>query len=115
MTDDTGLPLPSQRCVACEGGTPPLPKDQAQELYAQLPSGWTLGGLVIEKTFTFPTFPEAIAFVDRVAELAESEGHHPDLDIRYRRVTVHLTTHAIKGLSRNDFILAAKIEALRSH
>lgn len=105
-------PLTSQRCIPCEAGTPPLSSDRAKALYAELPPGWALTETSLQKRFTFKTFPEAIAFVNRIAELAEREGHHPDLDIRYRRVTITLTTHAIKGLSPNDFILAAKIEPL---
>ncbi|MBI4032383.1 4a-hydroxytetrahydrobiopterin dehydratase [Candidatus Berkelbacteria bacterium] len=107
-------PLTARRCVPCEGGTRPLGKDKAAELHTQLPSGWALGKTALTKTFSFPTFIDAIGFVDRVATLAEAEGHHPDIDIRYRKVTLTLTTHAIKGLSDNDFILAAKIEAVSS-
>lgn len=106
------LPLTAQRCVPCEGGTPPLTADRAKTLHAELPSGWILSDTSLVKRFTFSSFRDAIAFVQHAADLAESEGHHPNLNIEYRTVTVTLTTHAIHGLSDNDFILAAKLEPL---
>lgn len=106
------VPLTAQRCVPCEGGTPPLTNEKAQALHAELPDGWILSDTSLVKTFQFKSFPAAITFVDAVAKIAESEGHHPDIDIRYRKVTLTLTTHAVKGLSDNDFILAAKTEQI---
>ncbi len=106
-------PLTQKFCVACAGGTPPLPADQAQALLAEVP-GWTLADQTLSRTFRFKTFPAAMAFVNRVAALAEAEGHHPDFHISWTRVRLDLTTHAIKGLSENDFILAAKISEVRS-
>ncbi len=106
--------LTSRRCVPCERGTPPLTGEEAARLLPQVP-GWSLAetGTAILRTFTCKDFKEAISFVQAVAELAESEGHHPDIAIHYRRVALTLTTHAIHGLSENDFILAAKISELR--
>lgn len=72
----------------------------------------TSGGKAISKKFSFKNFKEAMVFVNKIAEIAESEGHHPDIEIMYNKVKVFLTTHAIKGLSTNDFILASKIELL---
>jgi len=79
-------------------------------------AGWSLvePGTAIARTFVFQDFKNAIHFVQALAELAETEGHHPDIAIHYRRVLLTLTTHAIHGLSENDFILAAKINQLRT-
>ena len=98
-------------CVACEGGTPPMPLEQAQEMLAEVP-GWALEENTLVRKFRLKNFKEAMAFVNRVADLAEAEGHHPDIHISWNRVRLELTTHAIKGLSENDFIMAAKINAL---
>ncbi len=92
------------------GGMPPLPEDRIAELLATLP-GWERSGDEIVKTFELPSFPEAIAFVTRIADRAEAADHHPDLDIRYRKVRVALSTHDAGGLTDKDFDLAAEIEA----
>lgn len=104
-------PLVQQHCAACAGGTPPLSVEQAQALLPQVP-GWALADGLLVRTVRCKSFPTAIALVDRVAVLAEAEGHHPDFHIHYARVRLELTTHAIHGLSDNDFILAAKINEL---
>jgi 4a-hydroxytetrahydrobiopterin dehydratase len=103
--------LAEQRCVPCEGGMPPLGKDEAQKLLAEL-KGWTLSGDArwISKEFAFKDFKEAFAFANKIGDTAEKEGHHPDLQISWGKVVIELTTHAIKGLSVNDFILAAKVD-----
>lgn len=111
MSDD----LAQKRCVPCEGGEPPLSAKQVREYLRHVPD-WTpsKGGTWISHEWTFKDFNNAIGFVNRVAGLAEREGHHPDIRVfSYRRVRIDLSTHAIKGLSVNDFILAAKINALR--
>ncbi len=95
-------------CVACEAGTPPLSVEQAEEMMDQVP-GWDLQENKLTRRFRFKDFKEAMAFVNKVADLAESEGHHPDIYISWNRVCLELTTHAIKGLSENDFIMAAKV------
>ncbi len=106
--------LANKRCVPCEGGTPPLEGEKIQEYVKQV-EGWeVLDNKLIKKTFKFKTFRESIDFVNQVANLAEDEGHHPDIHIRYTRVTFELTTHAIKGLSENDFIMASKIDLLHN-
>ncbi|KKS74623.1 4a-hydroxytetrahydrobiopterin dehydratase [Candidatus Gottesmanbacteria bacterium RIFCSPLOWO2_02_FULL_42_29] len=105
MTDD----LIQKRCVPCEGGMPPLPEDKVQELLKQVPD-WSLEeGKVIRK-FQFKNFREAIDFVNNVAEIAESENHHPNISIYgWNKVKLTFFTHAIRGLSENDFIMAAKV------
>lgn len=113
-TASTSEELTQKRCVPCEGGVAPYTPDQAREQLAQL-AGWSLSpdGLRIRKSWVMKNFMAAIDFFRQVADLAESEGHHPDLHLeRYRHVTVELWTHAIGGLSENDFILAAKIDRL---
>ncbi len=93
------------------GDTPePVGKEEAGGLLATL-TGWELGPRHIRRKYTFASFREAIAFVNRVADLAEAEGHHPDISIEYRAVTLAFTTHAIGGLSRRDFAVAARMDA----
>jgi len=103
--------LAQKRCVPCEGGVPPLDEPAARNYLAQL-SGWSLvDGNRIRKEFAFKNFARALAFVNRVGAIAEAEGHHPDILIHsWNRVRLDITTHAIGGLSENDFILAAKID-----
>ena len=105
--------LAERHCMPCEGGTPPLSHERAEQLLTQLEPGWALESDKLVRRFRFRDFREAIAFVDDLARVAEDEGHHPDLTINYNRVRVELSTHAIGGLSENDFILAAKIELLQ--
>jgi len=106
--------LVRKRCVPCEEGTLPLSREQAQGYLLEVP-GWTLSedGKWILREWKFKDFQEAIAFVNRVAALAEQENHHPDISVfSYRKVSLSLSTHAIGALSENDFILAAKVSAL---
>jgi 4a-hydroxytetrahydrobiopterin dehydratase len=105
------LDLYQKRCKPCEGGTPPLTLEESRRLLVQL-RDWQLKDGKIEKQFKFKDFVESIGFVNKIADLAESEGHHPDIHISWNLVTLSLVTHAIKGLSENDFILAAKIDRL---
>ena len=105
--------LVSKKCVPCEGGTPPLEGEKIQEYLSELKSSWELeNNKKIKKTFAFKKYREGIEFVNRVADIAEEENHHPDIHILYTKVTLVLTTHAIGGLSENDFIVAAKIDLL---
>ena len=118
MTND----LLQKKCVPCEGGVPPLSYEEIGKLMEQVP-GWELFeetsenlkkfgmGAKISKLYKFADFIGAINFVNNIAEIAESEGHHPDIKINYNKVTLELYTHAIGGLSENDFILAAKVDA----
>jgi 4a-hydroxytetrahydrobiopterin dehydratase len=101
-------------CEPCEKGGSPLPPGECAKLWQGL-TGWEiLGGRVLQKKYVTKDFRDAMAFANRVAELAEQQQHHPDLHISYRWAKVHLTTHAVGGLSMNDFILAAKIDEARS-
>lgn len=97
--------------MPCEGGVKPLSKADAEDYLDEI-SGWTLDEKAqkISKEFKFKDFIEAIDFVGRVADVAEEEGHHPDIHIFYNKVLLELSTHSIGGLSENDFILAAKID-----
>jgi 4a-hydroxytetrahydrobiopterin dehydratase len=92
---------------------PPLSNDQIDDRLTGLP-GWAREGDAIEKTFELPSFPDAIDFVHRIAAFAEAANHHPDLDIRYRRVHVALSTHDEGGITEKDFALASEIEGAAS-
>jgi 4a-hydroxytetrahydrobiopterin dehydratase len=110
-----GQDLASEACVPCQAGTPSLPLEPAQALLSELDGRWKLaqGGRALTRQITFKTFERAIAFLNRLAEIAEREGHHPDFCLKqWNRVSLSLTTHAIGGLSRNDFVLAAKLQAV---
>lgn len=106
--------LVKRRCKPCEGGMPPLEADAVQELMQALNVGWSVtdDGKSIVRLFEFAGYHRTISFVNAVAWIAESEGHHPDLTVGYGKVNVLYTTHAIGGLSENDFICAAKIDRL---
>ncbi len=103
--------LGARHCKPCEGGMPPLSAEQADTLLAQLP-GWVRDGGRIMKTFAFKNYFRTMAFVNAVAYVAHAEDHHPDLLVTYKECTVTYSTHAIGGLSENDFICAARIDAL---
>lgn len=109
------MDLTKKTCVPCSEHTPPLSEDQAKQLARDVP-GWTVERAEprLWREYKFPDFVSAIRFVDKVARIAEKEGHHPDIQIHYDRVKLILWTHAIGGLSENDFILAAKINALKT-
>lgn len=106
------MDLLNKKCIPCEGGVKPLTKTEAEKYLAEI-EGWKLNQKVTEisKEFKFQDFIGAINFVDKIAEVAEAEGHHPDVQIHYNKVLIELATHSIGGLSENDFILAAKIDA----
>ncbi len=107
--------LSDRKCVACEGDVPPLDASQIKDYLGEFKEKWdVIQGKKIKKEFKFKDFKEAMSFINKVADIAESEGHHPDLFIFYNRVVMELWTHAIKGLSENDFIIAAKVEKLIS-
>ena len=106
--------LLSKKCVPCEGGIPPFTQEQIKQ-YVPLVPGWEVGeNKKLQRDFKFKDFKEAMQWVNKVADLAESEGHHPDILIHgWNKVRLELTTHATGGLSENDFILAAKINVLK--
>ncbi|MFA7315819.1 MAG: 4a-hydroxytetrahydrobiopterin dehydratase [Candidatus Paceibacterota bacterium] len=107
--------LLDQKCVPCEGGVDPMTKADAEAMLDFHIPDWTLSddAKYISKKFTFKDFKEALKFVNKTGEIAESEGHHPDIELGWGKVKITLTTHAIGGLSQNDFIVAAKINALK--
>ena len=117
-----GEKFSEKSCIPCEGGIAPLPLERIYQFLEQV-SGWSLeekdspgDGRVpqITKEYKFDDFKEAISFVNKVAEIAEQEGHHPNILIHdYKKVKITLYTHVIKGLHENDFILAAKIDELQ--
>jgi 4a-hydroxytetrahydrobiopterin dehydratase len=104
--------LASARCEACTPGSPSLPDREAAELSAQVPAWERDGTRALRREFSFPNFREAFGFTARVALIAEAEGHHPDVELGWGRAAFELTTHAASGLTRNDFVLAAKIDQL---
>lgn len=98
--------------MPCSAKTPRLRPDQIAALAPQVPAWRVDGDRRLLRTFRFADFAGAMALANRVADVAETEGHHPDLHVHWGRLEVEVTTHAIKGLSENDFILAAKVDAL---
>lgn len=109
------IDLLKKRCVPCEGGTPPLGEQQISEFKRDVDSSWeVIDGKRLRNKHVFKNFKTAMAFLNQVADLAEAEGHHPDFRLYdYKKVEIDLTTHAINGLSENDFIMAAKIDQLK--
>lgn len=105
------MELIKKKCVPCEGGVPRLSPEAVKNLLAEV-SNWEFVEDRIHKTFKFKKFMGSIQFVDEMAKLAEAEGHHPNFCVNFREVEVTIWTHAIGGLSENDFILAAKIDTL---
>ena len=103
--------LSKGKCKPCEGGVPPLSDDEAAKLLATL-DGWQRQGNLITKTYRFKNYYETMAFVNATAWISHRENHHPDLAVGYNQCGVSYSTHAIGGLSENDFICAAKIDAL---
>ena len=106
--------LSEKKCVPCEGGVPPLTPQEAAELRRQLHSDWILAedGKHLRRSYKFRDFYRVMSFVGAVAHVANVEDHHPDLKLGYDYVHISYSTHAIGGLSENDFICAAKIDRL---
>ncbi len=114
MDTPTKTELTAKRCVPCEGGVPPLSTEACGALIKSV-EGWTIDSSAqrIRRSWTMKHFMAAIDFFNKIAALAEEEGHHPDLHLEgYRNVTIVLWTHAVGGLTENDFILAAKINEI---
>jgi 4a-hydroxytetrahydrobiopterin dehydratase len=107
MTD-----LASKHCIPCRGGVPPLAGKDLERLAEQVPGWRVVDGHHITKTFKFPDFRQALAFVNKVGNVAEEEGHHPDILLSWGKAEVTTWTHAINGLTESDFILAAKIDRI---
>ncbi len=107
------MELENKKCVPCEGGVPVIKGDDIENYSCQLKTNWdVVDEKMIRKEFLFPDFVAAMGFANKVGDIAEEEAHHPDLHISYGKVIVELWTHAIDGLSENDFIVAAKIDAI---
>lgn len=105
--------LASRQCEPCKGGVPALTSEQIEPLAAQLEEGWeVVRQHHLEKSYPFPNFREALAFVNRVGEMAEEQGHHPDALLSWGRVRIEVWTHKIDGLHEADFIFAAKCDRL---
>jgi 4a-hydroxytetrahydrobiopterin dehydratase len=108
MTD-----LASRRCEPCRAGTPPLTGEQIRPLAAELHPDWrVVAGHHLERLFVFDDFAAALAFTNRIGELAEEQGHHPDLHLAWGKVRIEIWTHRIDGLSEADFVFAAKCDRL---
>lgn len=110
------MKLAEKRCKPCEGGVQPLSSEQSLELLEALDPGWSLSedGLSIFRNFEFPAYDRTLGFANAVAWIAMTEDHHPVLTIEYGCCRVSYTTHAINGLSDNDFICAAKVDRIAS-
>jgi 4a-hydroxytetrahydrobiopterin dehydratase len=104
--------LADRQCVPCRGGVPSLHGPELRQFSDQLPDWKVIEEHHIAKSFLFPDFRHALDFVNRVGELAEEQGHHPDLTLSWGKVDVVIFTHKIRGLSESDFVMAAKIDRL---
>lgn len=104
------------RCVGCEGGIPALSAAETKELLSQV-KGWTVSenGKLISRRFEFKGFYKTMAFVNAVAWIANQENHHPDMEVGYNYCLIKYTTHAVDGLTKNDFICAAKVDSLEAN
>lgn len=106
------MELHEKKCVPCETGGAAMLDSEVPKYLKRIP-GWKLNGKKIEREYVFKNFVQAIKFVNKVANLAESEGHHPDFQIHWNKVLLELWTHSMGGLSENDFIVAAKINNIK--
>jgi 4a-hydroxytetrahydrobiopterin dehydratase len=107
--------LAKLECIPCRGGVPPLKGDEVKRLHRQLEAGWrVVDEHHLEKTYTFKNFRDALDFTVRVGELAESQGHHPDVYLAWGKVRLTVWTHKIDGLTESDFIFAAKADQQRA-
>ncbi|WP_319371046.1 4a-hydroxytetrahydrobiopterin dehydratase [uncultured Ilyobacter sp.] len=105
------MDLRKKKCVPCEAGGEPLKENEIAQMSKLLDQDWSIeGGDAIRRVFKFKNFSEALKFVNTIGEIAEGEGHHPDIELGWGRVSVRFTTHKIGGLSINDFIMASKID-----
>jgi len=106
------MELHQKKCIPCESGSIPLTERESKKILEKVPH-WKLNGNKIEREFVFKNFVEALKFVNKVGDLAESEGHHPDIHIHWNKVNLELWTHSMNGLSENDFIVASKVNTLQ--
>lgn len=112
MTEHASNALAGKHCVPCRGGVPPLEPDAAADLGRHVPEWAIIENHHLQREFAFPDFRSALAFTNEIGELAESEGHHPDIFLRWGSVRVEIWTHKINGLTESDFVLASKIDQL---
>jgi 4a-hydroxytetrahydrobiopterin dehydratase len=105
--------LANLSCVPCQGGVPALKDRELDELRRKLPEWEVVNEHHLHRAFTFPDFRQALEFVNRVGELAEQQGHHPDIYLTWGKVEITIWTHKIDGLTQSDFVLAAKIDRLQ--
>lgn len=105
--------LADKTCVPCRGGVPPLKGSELEDMRRQLPDWKVVNEHHFVRPYKFPDFKSALAFVNRVGELAEEQGHHPDILLGWGKVEITTWTHAVDGLTESDFILAAKIDRLQ--
>ena len=113
MTEETdACALADQECIPCKGGVPPLGAEEIAPLLAQLEGWQVVEQHHLTKEYVFPNFAEALAFVNRVGDLAETVGHHPDIFLAWGKVRMDIWTHKINGLSESDFVFSAKADRL---
>lgn len=106
------MELATKHCVPCRGGVPSLRGEELEKLHAQVPEWGVIQEHHLRRVFNFPDFVSALAFVNKVGEVAEQEGHHPDIFLTWGKVEITIWTHKIDGLTESDFILAAKIDKI---
>jgi len=105
------MSLADQTCVPCKGGVPPMERPRAEELLRELDEGWAINvDGHLQRTYSFSSFVDAMAFANRVGDIAEEQNHHPDLHVAWGKCTVEIWTHKIKGLTESDFYFAAKAD-----
>ena len=105
--------LASKKCIPCQGGVPPLKGDELDKLMTQLGNHWELvDEHHLRKTYEFSSFRESLNFTNRIGELAEDEGHHPEIHLSFKKVTLEMWTHKIDGLTESDFVFSAKADTL---
>jgi 4a-hydroxytetrahydrobiopterin dehydratase len=108
------MSLAEKSCVPCRAGVPPLKGKQLEEFGREIPEWEVVNEHHLKRTFKFPDFVQALAFVNKVGEVAETEGHHPDISLGWGKAEITTWTHSIDGLTESDFILAAKVDRLKS-
>ena len=107
------MDLANKQCIPCRGGVPPLKGDTLLDLHSQLVAGWeVVDEHHLAKEFKFKNFAESLAYVNRVGDMAEEQGHHPDIHLAWGKVRVEIWTHKINGLTESDFVFAAKSDSL---
>jgi 4a-hydroxytetrahydrobiopterin dehydratase len=104
--------LAKKKCIPCQGGIPPLTGEDLDKFAEQVPHWTVVNGHHLERELTYPDFRQALDFTNKIGELAEAEGHHPDIYLSWGKLGIKIWTHKIDGLTESDFILAAKINLL---